>query len=97
MIGIFVEQTPLQIQALQKAIGALDYLTVYKTTHTLRNTIGFFGLVEHVGEQLLDMEKMSRAADGMDRIEAHFSKVQPVLEEAVRELRSMDISTLSLT
>lgn len=91
MIGIFSGQTPLQIKALQQAIQARDYPVIYKTTHTLRNAIGFFGLTQVIGNELLEMEKMARTANDISGIESLFRKIVPVLEKAVDELKALDI------
>jgi uncharacterized protein (DUF934 family) len=86
MIGIFIEQTPLHIEGLQQAIQARDYPAIYKTTHTLRNAIGFFGLTRVIGNELLDMEKMARTGNEISSIESCLKKIIPVLEKAVAEL-----------
>jgi CheY-like chemotaxis protein len=91
MIGIFTEQTPLHIEALQQAVNTRDYAAIYKTTHTLRNAVGFFGLTQVIGKELLDMEKMARTGNDMSSIESHLKKIIPVLEKAVDELKAVNI------
>lgn len=97
MIHIFKQQTPRDMSTLEDAIAREDYLVVYKTTHTVRNTIGFFGLTPAVGNELLAMEKISRTNTGIDVIRAHFTKVRSVFEKAVEELENLDVSSLSLS
>lgn len=97
MIQIFKQQTPRDMETLEQAIAREDYLVIYKTTHTVRNTIGFFGLTPVVGNELLAMEKISRTNTGIENIRTHFIKVKPVFEKAVEELENLDVSSLSLT
>jgi signal transduction histidine kinase/DNA-binding NarL/FixJ family response regulator/predicted hydrocarbon binding protein len=97
MIQIFKQQTPKDMATLEEAIGREDFLLIYKTTHTVRNTIGFFGLTPVVGNELLAMEKISRTNTGIDIIRTHFTKVKAVFEKAVEELENLDVSSLSLT
>jgi signal transduction histidine kinase/FixJ family two-component response regulator len=95
MIDIFIQQTPRDLDTLQKAIDKHEYTIIYKTAHTLRNTVGYFGLTPYAGNELLIIEKMAHTGNGLDKIELYFNRVKPIFEKAVEELKSLDISSLS--
>ncbi|HEV7779788.1 MAG TPA: response regulator [Chitinophagaceae bacterium] len=94
MVDIFIQQTPKDVATLQQAIQENDHKTVYKTAHTLRNTIGYFGLVPVVGNELMQIEKLSHAGTGMDEIRVLFAIIKTGFEKSVAELEQLDIATL---
>ncbi|WP_343702802.1 ATP-binding protein [Chitinophaga sp.] len=91
MMRTFLKQTPKDLAALQKALARKDGEAVYKIAHTLRTSVGFFGLQQYIGEDLLYMEKHR------DSEENRFLHVQAVCEEAMEELRQLKPSALSST
>jgi CheY-like chemotaxis protein len=86
MIRIFVKQYPKDRDKLYAAIGKKDFKTAYKTTHSLRNTIGFFGLTPLIGNDLLVMEKLALAGDSPEKIKQLFDGVSKICNEALTEL-----------
>lgn len=88
MINIFRKQNPRDLARLKTAIAKKDFKTIYKTTHSLRNTIGFFGLTPAIGSELLAMEKLAMAAEDPERIKQLFEKVSVVCKQAVTDLKS---------
>lgn len=94
MIHIFRKQNPKDLKALQKAIDREDYNAIYKTAHSLRNTIAFFGLIPIIGEELLCMEKLAFAHEGTDKIKNLFNKVNTACNEAVAELKKIQMQAL---
>ncbi|MBC7901900.1 MAG: response regulator [Gemmatimonadaceae bacterium] len=91
MIGIFIEETPAQLQNLKTAIASADYKMIYKTVHTLRNSIGFFGLTDVVGNDLLMMEQLAHEQAPLDDIRVRFVKVDSIFQKAVEELARITI------
>lgn len=88
MIAIFKKQNPRDLTKLNTAITKEDFKTIYKTVHSLRNTIGFFGLTPAIGSELLAMEKLAMAAEDPERIRLLFEKVNVVCKQAVADLRA---------
>ncbi len=91
MINIFKNQNPRDIAKLKAAIGKADFKTIYKTTHSLRNTIGFFGLTAAIGSELLTMEKLAMAAEDPEQIRQLFEKVSAVCKQAVVDLKEFKV------
>lgn len=94
MINIFKEQNPKDIVVLQDAINKGDFTLIYKTTHSLRNAIGFFGLINSIGNELVTMERLSRSNSNLDEIKQYFDKVKTVCKQAVSELATIDVAEL---
>jgi signal transduction histidine kinase/DNA-binding response OmpR family regulator len=86
MIKIFRKQYPRDAARLTTAIAKNDHTTIYKTTHSLRNTIGFFGLTPLIGNELLAMEKLALTGENTQAIKELFEQVKAVCEQAVKDL-----------
>lgn len=89
MIGIFLQQNPVDLQTLDTAIHSANYHVIYKTTHTLRNTVVFFGLEKAIGNQLMEMERLARNEEQVEKIAALFSEVKKVCARATKALEQM--------
>ena len=92
MMDIFRKQNPKHINALKKAIEKSDYKTIYKTAHTIRNSIGFFGLTQVIGEELLHIEKGALANDPVNNMKTYIDKIDTVCREAVVMLGIMNVN-----
>ncbi len=91
MIDIFRKQNPKDINALKKAVEKADYKAIYKTAHTIRNSIGFFGLTQVIGEDLLHIEKGALANEPVDNMKPFIDKIDGVCREAVVRLGNMNV------
>ncbi len=94
MITIFKQQNPKDIATLKEAIEQNDYPAIFRITHTIRNTVGFFGLNQLIGHELLTIEKLAKSGSGIDEIKQLFSAVEPVCQQAVGELETLNTSVL---
>src|SRR5690606_31536824 len=94
MMNIYKEQSPQEISTLEKAIAESNFSDIYKTAHTLRNMIGFFGLTTFIGNELLQIEKMAKAAKDINKIKKYFTKVKVVCQRALNELETLNITEL---
>ncbi len=86
MIRIFIGQNPGDIAALHDAINKADFPAIYRIAHGLHNTIGFFGLNNVIGNELMEIEKLSRLNKDITEIKACFTKVKFICGRAVTEL-----------
>jgi len=94
MIDLFKEQNPKETAALKDAIAGTDYPEIYRLTHIVRNTTGFFGLNPLVGDHLLSIEKLAKSETGIEEIKRLFAKVDPVCKQAIDELQTIDSALL---
>ncbi len=90
MITLFKQQNPKEIAKLQEAIAVTDYAEIYRVTHTIRNTTGFFGIDHLIGNELVTIEKLARAGAGIEEINQLYAKVEAVCKKAVAELEVID-------
>jgi HPt (histidine-containing phosphotransfer) domain-containing protein len=44
-IGMFLQQTPELLQAIDQSIGVQDWKTVASSAHKLKSNLGFFGML----------------------------------------------------
>lgn len=89
MINTFIKQTPKDLAALQKAMKENNGEMIYKIAHTMSTSIGYFGLKQHIGKDLVHMQQ-KRLAD-----EKRFLKVKKICEQAIKELQQLTPSALS--
>ncbi|RYD82396.1 MAG: response regulator [Sphingobacteriales bacterium] len=94
MVAIFIQQHPKDLTALKNAIETKDFLSIYKITHTIRNSIVFFGLEQKIEEPLMQMEKLARDENAAEQIEILYKQVEPVGMAAVAELKDFDMTLL---
>jgi CheY-like chemotaxis protein/HPt (histidine-containing phosphotransfer) domain-containing protein len=95
MIEIFKTRNPGDIEQLENNIIAKDFSSIYKTAHSLRNSIGFFGLGNLLNEPLMNTEKLSLERSGLDKIQTDFEKIKIVCAKAVDELKMINLEELS--
>lgn len=89
MIGTFIKQTPRDLAALQKAMKENNGEMIYKVAHTMSTSVGYFGLKQHIGKDLVHLQQ-KRLAD-----EKRFLKVKKICEQAIKELQQLTPSALS--
>ncbi|RYY70213.1 MAG: response regulator [Chitinophagaceae bacterium] len=94
MMGLFIQQHPKEMATLKAAIKDSDYMLIAKTTHTIRNTISFFGLDKKIGEELMQIEKMAREELSVNEINLLYQIVEPVCFKAIEELKNFDSTML---
>jgi HPt (histidine-containing phosphotransfer) domain-containing protein len=88
MIHLFCLHNPVDLQNIEEAILQKDFTSIYKKVHALQNSIGFFGLGEHIGQTLLDMEFAARNQQDIEVIRNGFSTVKDTCNIALSELKN---------
>jgi signal transduction histidine kinase/CheY-like chemotaxis protein/HPt (histidine-containing phosphotransfer) domain-containing protein len=91
MVGLFKKEIPTNIEQLRAAIENKNFDVTYKTTHLIRNMVGFFGLQSLIGAELLKMESSARAQENIDEIATLFIKIETTCTQALSELKQMDL------
>lgn len=87
MIAIFIHQNQNEMKQLTKAFLQKDYKALNNTAHSLRNTIGFFGLQSIMCEALLRIEYNALQGRFYDELEQDIDFVKQLLDRAVEELK----------
>jgi signal transduction histidine kinase/DNA-binding response OmpR family regulator len=89
MITLFIDQNPVDMALLHHAIDSNDFVAVCRITHALRNSVGFFGLLPVIGDELLTIEMLSRESRDMNRIKGLYQKVNVTCIEALATLKEL--------
>ena len=80
LVDLFLEQTPLQIEQVRRAIAANDLHTISRVIHTQKATLGYFGLLEE-SRQIQILESRLAAEPLLDDI-------IPLLERYLTDLEA---------
>jgi len=88
IVGMFLEDVPLRLGALRRAVEKGEAQEVEETAHLLKGGSGYMGaarMVEICGElqELGAAGELSRVPELLDALEAEFGRVRPALEAAV--------------
>ena len=64
LAGIFLDQTPKDIQSIATALSAADLNAAARAAHNMKSTVGYMGFAESIGKQLSAFEQA--CTDGKD-------------------------------
>ncbi len=87
MIGIFLEENPIEIETLEAAIKEERFENIKSISHHMKSTIPFVGIDVLIGKDLIDIEKLAGERTGIDVIRKLFVNVKMVCEKAFNELK----------
>ncbi len=85
MIELFLEQTPVDISAIETAIKNNDHELVKSIAHRMKTSVGFMGL-RPLLKPLANMETLSETKAAMNLIDKDFVQIKSVCEKAIKEL-----------
>lgn len=88
MISIFLEENPIEVKNLEKAIEEQHFENIKATSHHMKSTIPFVGIDILIGKDLVDIEKLSTEKTGIEIIKTLFLNVKTVCGKAYQELKS---------
>ncbi len=89
IVTLFIDDVPLRLESLRKAVEREDAQEVEETAHLLKGGSGYMGAV-HMVELCTRLQELgisgdlSRAPELLDALEKEFARVHPALEAAVR-------------
>ena len=64
MIRIFLEENPLEIGALEKAVNDRNFQQIGATAHKLRSTVPFVGIDKVISEEISELETLAKVKAG---------------------------------
>lgn len=88
IVTIFLEQNPIEIMELEKAIEFKDYDAIRSIAHKMKTSVGFIGL-EQLLEPLNQIETLAIENSNIMGIQPLFEYIKTTCEEAVCELTSL--------
>jgi CheY-like chemotaxis protein len=88
IVDLFVEDVPLQLAAIRRAVESGEAQEVQDRAHMLKGGSGYMGAARMARmcarlEEIGASGELSRAPELLDAIEAEFGRIQPVLTAAV--------------
>ncbi|HTA61914.1 MAG TPA: Hpt domain-containing protein [Bacteroidia bacterium] len=88
MIGIFLSETPDEINQLEKAIAETNFAKIRAISHHMKSTIPFVGLDLVIGNDLIQIEDSALNQKDIEIIKASFTKVKVAFHQAHQELNN---------
>ncbi|MGX5687892.1 2-amino-4-hydroxy-6-hydroxymethyldihydropteridine diphosphokinase [Arcticibacter tournemirensis] len=88
MIDIFMEQTPIYFDQLDKAIQEKDWKVTGDVAHKIKPTLAFMG-VEAAKEQMAEIERKARNLDHTEEIEEKVSQLKVSCESLYAGLQKI--------
>jgi signal transduction histidine kinase/CheY-like chemotaxis protein/HPt (histidine-containing phosphotransfer) domain-containing protein len=88
MLQQITVQAPMEVDQLEQAIKAGDFMSAKKIAHSLKSTVGYVGLAGELHPNLERIEK-SALATNLEDIVNNFVRVKQVTEEAIKEVHTL--------
>jgi signal transduction histidine kinase/CheY-like chemotaxis protein/HPt (histidine-containing phosphotransfer) domain-containing protein len=88
MLRQITVQAPMEVDQLEQAIKAGDFMSAKKIAHSLKSTVGYVGLAGELHPNLERIEK-SALATNLEDIVNNFVRVKQVTEEAIKEVHTL--------
>jgi signal transduction histidine kinase/DNA-binding response OmpR family regulator len=88
IVGLFIDDVPLRLDELRKAVERGEAQKVEETAHMLKGGSGYMGAVQMAEicagiQELGASGELSHAPELLDELEAEFKRIRPALEAAV--------------
>ncbi|MGA9238039.1 MAG: Hpt domain-containing protein [Robiginitalea sp.] len=86
VIGVFLEEVPEDLNALEAAVESGDFAQIYQLSHKLKPNVDLLEM-ETTRVLALEMETMGKNQEDLEGIRARFGRLKQDIEQAVTELR----------
>ena len=86
VIGVFLEEVPEDLQALEAAVGSGDFGQIYQLSHKLKPNVDLLEM-EPTRVLALEMETMGKNQEDLEGIRVRFGRLKQDIDQAVIELR----------
>ena len=86
VITVFLEEVPVDLEALEAAIEAKDFENVYKLAHKIKPNVDLLGM-EQTRATALEIETLGKSSENSDEIESKFPLLKKDVLQVISELR----------
>ena len=86
VITVFLEEVPVDLEALEAAIEAKDFENVYKLAHKIKPNVDLLGM-EQTRETALEIETLGKSSENSAEIESKFPLLKKDVLQVISELR----------
>ena len=87
IVGVFLDEVPQDLAALEEAIAVGDVENSYKLAHKLKPNMDILGL-EAARVAALEIETIGKNNGSIDDIRAHFPRLQHDIQQVITELKT---------
>ena len=85
MKALFVQNTPNDLESIEKSIAEKDHHGAYRLVHSLKSSVNFMG-ISSIKTDILTLEKCLKTETDLEKVPALFEKVNSTCSQAVKEL-----------
>ena len=85
MVELFIQQTPLSLAELRKALESHDLEAVHNTAHRIKPTIDLLAMTDPAGE-VRQVETLARIGGGWTELEEAIARLESQLSSAIAQL-----------
>ncbi len=86
MLGIMLDETPIELRRLEEQVAASNWAGVRATAHKMKSTMQFLGLHDTL-EQVKFIELSAREGTNLDEVHDRIKKVTKVCNEVMESIR----------
>ncbi|WP_067028745.1 Hpt domain-containing protein [Allomuricauda sp. CP2A] len=86
VVSVFLEEVPVDLDGLEKAIAERDYENVYKLAHKIKPNVDILGM-EQTRARALEIETMGKNTASIEEIEEKFPMLKKDVLQVVAELK----------
>lgn len=86
VITVFLEEVPVDLEALEAAIVAKDFENVYKLAHKIKPNVDLLGM-EQTRATALEIETLGKSSENREEIESKFPLLKKDVLQVISELR----------
>ncbi|RKR06512.1 HPt (histidine-containing phosphotransfer) domain-containing protein [Maribacter vaceletii] len=86
VISVFLEEVPVDLEALEKALAEMNYEQVYQLAHKIKPNVDLLGM-EQTRAAALEIETLGKNEANMEEIKKVFPILKTDVTQVVSELK----------
>lgn len=86
VVSVFLEEVPIDLEALKTAIAQKNYDQVYKLSHKIKPNVDLLGM-EQTRATALELETLGKNEGNMSEIESKFPLLKKDIQQVISELQ----------
>ncbi|MDC6351898.1 Hpt domain-containing protein [Zeaxanthinibacter sp. PT1] len=86
VISVFLEEVPVDLEALEQGISSRDHHLVYQMAHKIKPNVDLLGM-EQTRATALEIETLGKNEANMDEIEKRFPTLKTDVLQVISELK----------
>lgn len=85
VIGVFVEETPDDLNDLKKAVDDKVFERIYQCAHKIKSNVALFSM-EEARDLILKIEGEAKGEKDISKIEQYYTQVEDIINITIIEL-----------